>query len=349
VVLAGYLLIPVVLIYAVTLWLTPLYHVRYLFTYAPPMSLLLAAALRYAAKRHRLVGNTALVALFLLNGWSLVQFWSAPAFQADDHRAAVAAVAQAWRPGDAILVNAGWAYTALQTYWPTALGGVDAATPPPLSPMQRLIDDKSSEEAGRTNGSSPLLAPPVVRTGSVDGAPTLGWGDPNSDFFAMSAVATNKALFALAQNYHRIWHYRIYDTVNDPKGLIRSWFDRDNTLLTETPIPGRDYLRLQLYQTRQPSAAPDGFIPLALNADRFAGDLRLVQAALAPQPVEASSYLYIDSVWQPPVDRTRLPAVVSFSLRLYTTEGHLLAQADETPLLPLQDWPSTYAVTTGSR
>jgi len=342
-VLTGYLLIPIILIYAITLWLTPLYHVRYLFIYAPPLLLLLALALHYAVKRQRVVGSVALIAVIACNSWSLVQFWFAPAFQADDHRAAVALVAAAWRPGDAILVNAGWAYTALRTYWPTVLAGADAATPPPLPPMQRLIDYKASERAERA-GEPP--APTVVRTGSVEGAPTLGWGDPSSDFFAMNAVTANKALFTLAQDSHRIWHYRIYDTVSDPAGLIRTWFDYYNTGLAEMPFPGRDYLLVQLYETAQASStAVNGFVPLDLTADRFAGDLHLVEAALAPQTVEAGSYLYTHLVWQPPVNRTKLPAVVSLSLRLYTAEGHLLAQADETPPLPIQRWPAAYAVT----
>lgn len=341
-VLAGYLLIPIMLIYAVTLWLTPLYHVRYLFTYAPPLLLLLALALHAAAQRQRVAGSVAFIAVIACNSWSLYHFWFTPVFQADDHRAAVAMIAEAWRPGDAILVNAGWAYTALSTYWPTVLVGVDAATPPPLPPIQRLIDYRSS--ADREMADEPP-SPMVVRTGSVEGAPTLGWGDPSSDFFAMSIVTTNKALFTLAQEYRRLWHYRIYDTVSDPAGLIRTWFDYYTTSLGEMPFPGRDYLRVQLYQTAQASTAVAGFTPLDLATDQFAGNLHLAQAVLTAQTVEAGSYLYTHLVWQPPVNRTTLPESVGLSLRLYTADGHLLAQADETPPLPMSSWPAEYAVT----
>lgn len=343
-ILISYLLVPLGLLYAITLWVTPLYHVRYLFIYAPPVILLMAAALLYSSQRHRLLGIAAVLGIVTLHSWSLYNFWFTPAFQTDDHRAAVAGLAQAWRPGDAILVNAGWVYTALRVYWPTTLVGVDAATPPSLQQIQRLIDYRAVPEENATNGTL-QLAPTVVRTGSVEGAPTLGWGDPSSDFFAMSELTTNKALFTLAQAHSRIWHYRLYDTVSDPLGLIRTWFDYYNMLLAETPIAGRDYLRIQLYQTAQGTAAATALIPFALPDTYFAGNLRLERAALAPATVEAGNYLYTQLVWQLPVDRAQLPPVVSFSLRLYTAEGHLLAQADETPPLPLAVWPADYTVT----
>jgi len=335
-IVATYVLVPMGALYAITWWITPLYHVRYLFTYAPPLLILLAAAIFAIGKHQRSVAGAIMLALLVLNGWSLYRFWFTPVFQTDDQRAAVAQVAQAWRPGDAILVNAGWVYTALTTYWPTDLVGVDAALPPPLPHIDRLIDYRPS--------SAP--APPgpiVVRTGSVDGAPSLGWGDPSSDFFAMSALATDKALLTLSQQVERIWHYRLYDTVSDPTGLIRTWLAEHADLRAETPIPGRDYLRVQLYQTHQ-APTPSGLVRLDLPPTRFAGDLQLQQAALTAQTVAAGEYLYANLVWQPPTDRTQLPAVVSFSLRLYAPTGHLLAQADETPL-PVQAWPATYAFT----
>ncbi len=340
-ILAAYVLVPIGLIYAITDWLTPLYHVRYLFTYAPPLLILLAAAILALHKRQRNLGRVIVIGLLLLNGWSLYRFWFTPAFQSDDHRAAVAQIAQAWRPGDAILVNAGWVYTALTTYWPIDLVGVDAALPPPLPHVDRLIDYRPPQD--RSLAAAPL-GPTVVRTGSVDGAPGLGWGDPSSDFFAMRALATDKALLSLAQHFGRIWHYRLYDTVNDPTGLIRTWLGDHTSLLTETPIPGRDYLRVELYQTKQAPTTPNGLTELALPAHRFAGDLQLQQVALSSQTVVAGEYLYANLVWQPPTDRRQLPAVVSFSLRLYSAAGHLLAQADETPL-PIQAWPAAYAFT----
>ncbi|MCE7982600.1 MAG: hypothetical protein DYG89_15555 [Caldilinea sp. CFX5] len=340
-VLAGYLLIPLLMLVTITLWVTPLYHVRYLFTYGSPLLLLLATALLVSCKRQRLLGAVATVALLVVHGWSLSNFWFAPTWQDDDHRGAVAQVAQGWRPGDAILVNAGWVYTALTTYWPTTLVGVDAAVPPPLGPLVRLIDYPAFAQSA-TPGAASRQNPVVVRTGSVDGAPSLGWGDPTSDFFAIRATDTNLALFAVARQYQRLWHYRLYDTVNDPQGVIRTWFDTYNTLLSETPIPGRDYLRIQLYQSGQ--AVPDqGWTALPLQQDRFVGDLRLQEAALITPTVAAGSYLYVKLTWQPPVNRATLPSVISFSLRLSTADGQPLAQADETPTIPVQAWPTGYS------
>ncbi len=336
-ILVGYLLVPIGLIYAITWWWTPLYHVRYLFTYAPPLLILLAAALLGIYQRWRSLGIGLAVVLVALNGWSLYRFWFMPAFQSDDHRTAVAQLATDWRPGDAILVNAGWVYPALTTYWPTDLVGVDAALPPPLARVQRLIDY-------RADTAAMLPVPAIIRTGSVEGASTLGWGDPSSDFFAMSAIATNKALLTLSQHVSRIWHYRLYDTVSDPTGLIRTWFDEHTTLRAETPIPGRDYLRVQLYQTQPQPTLPNGLTGLPLPPVHFAGDLTLARAAISPQPIAAGEYLYTNLVWQPPTDRVHLPAAIGFSLRLYRADGILVTQQDETSR-PLQDWAAEYNVT----
>lgn len=340
-VLTGYLLIPLVALVAITLWVTPLYHVRYLFIYGAPLLLLLATALLVMHKRQRVLGAIATVALLIVHGWSLYNFWLAPPLQDDDHRNAVAQLAHAWRPGDAIVVNAGWVYTVLTTYWPTTLAGVDAAVPPALGSIVRLIDYPAYAQQGETSQQSPQQNPVVVRTGSVDGAPNLGWGDPTSDFFAISAADSNLALFAVARQSQRLWHYRLYDTVNDPQGVIRAWFDTNNTLLNDRPISGRDYLQIQLYQSGQ--AMPDqSWTALPLQQDRFVGDLRLQEAALLTPTVAAGSYLYAKLTWQPPVNRAVLPPVISFSLRLSTADGQPLAQADETPTLAVQAWPTGY-------
>lgn len=339
-ILIAYLLIPLVVILAVTLWVTPLYHVRYLFTYAPVMVLLLAMAVAYLFRQQHLFGVGGLIAFLLLNAWSLYNFWYTPAFSADDHRAAVAQVAQAWRPGDVLLVNAGWVYTALTTYWPTELVGVDAAQPPALEEFIRIVDYPTNQQ--QQPQPETRARPIAVRTGSVDGAPSLGWGDPASDFFAMSKAATTDGLTTLAQHYQRIWHYRLYDTVNDPQGFIRTWLETNTTRVTETPISGRDYLRVQLYQSTEAHTSAGEWRPLLPQPIRFAGALQLQEAALSSPTAVAGTYLYTQLTWQPPVDRASLPATISFSLRLYTDEGHLLAQADETPMPPVATWPTPY-------
>lgn len=344
-ILLAYLLVPFALITLITLAGTPLYHVRYLFTYAPPVMLLLATAITSICRRQRWLGSLLLFAVLLLNGWSLYQFWFMPAFRTDDHRSAVTQVAAAWRPGDAILVNAGWVYTALTTYWPTDLVGVDAANPPPLDQIIRLGDDQALWPQKPQPETVSAAAPWVVRTGSVDGASSLGWGDPASDFFAMSATTTANALTTLAQHANRLWHYRLYDTVSDPQGFIRTWLEAHNTLLAETAIPGRDYLRLQLYQNTSLPTAPVAWRPLPLPPAKFTGELQLQQVAVITPTVAAGTYLYTQLTWQPPVERGNLPPVLSFSLRLYTEDGYLLAQADETPRQPVAAWSRPYVYT----
>lgn len=341
----AYLFVPIAMITLLTLAGTPLYHVRYLFTYAPPVLLLLAMALLALKSWQRFLGNFALIIVLGVNGWSLAQFWFAPSFRTDDHRSAVAQVATAWRPGDAILVNAGWVYTALTTYWPTELVGVDAATPPPLHQLIRLADDQIRWSPETKAATASLTTPLAVRTGSVDGAPALGWGDQASDFFAMSRTATTDALDTLAQQVNRLWHYRLYDTVNDPQGVIRSWLETHNTLVTETPIPGRDYLRIQLYQNKQAPTAAVAWTALPLPLAHFTGDLTLQQVAVSTPTVTAGAYFYPQLTWQPPAARALLPAMLSFSLRLYTEDGHLLAQADETPQQPVTAWSTPYVYT----
>ena len=73
---------------------------------------------------------------------ALRAFWSDPVYEQADHRAAVRTLAAGWRPGDLILVNAGWVWTPLHVYWPTAADGTRwaSAAPPPLAPRQRLLD-----------------------------------------------------------------------------------------------------------------------------------------------------------------------------------------------------------------
>ena len=96
----------------------------------------------------------------------------------------------------------------------------------------------------------------LVRSGSVDGAASLGWGSPASDFFAISTAATEEALAAVAQRHPRLWHYRLYDTVSDPQGVIRTWLDQHATLVQEQTIPGRDFGALQLFALQPLTATP---------------------------------------------------------------------------------------------
>lgn len=325
-----YLFVPTALLYLLTYFLTPLYHVRYLFTYAPPLLLLVAAGLTAVGRRQPWLAVVIGCALLTINGMSLQRFWFDPLYRSDDHRAAVAQLAKEWRPGDLILVNAGWAYPALETYWPTTMSAVTAALPPPLSPPARLLDYAQVVPSPTT----PLL----VRSGSIDGPASLGWGDPASDFFAIDSLTTAEALLALSQQYARLWHYRLYDTVSDPKGQMRTWLATNGEELLNQAIPGRDYLALQLYRSHHaPALATAGAV--MVDAGHFADALQLTAVQLITTPIAAGQTLYLHSEWQR--FAADLPATVSFSLRLYSPEGFLVAQQDETPRQPAAAWPTT--------
>ena len=107
---------PLALILLISL-VTPLYHVRYLFTYSPPFYVVMAAGLMWLLRRSKVAFAVALVVWLAAAGVTLHAYWHDPAYRADDHRAAVRYVREHWRPGDVVLVNAGWPYTALTTYW----------------------------------------------------------------------------------------------------------------------------------------------------------------------------------------------------------------------------------------
>ena len=168
--------------------LTPLYHVRYLFTYSPPFSILLALGLTTLARWRRPAGQwlAAGAALALLAGCalSLRAFWTDPVYAADDLRSATRELAERWRPGDAILANAGYTYPALLTYWPG-----------PVAWHGRLSDytQDVATEADFSRGAV------ILQTGHVDGDPDLGWGDPRSDFYALPADVMQEKLAEVAK------------------------------------------------------------------------------------------------------------------------------------------------------
>ncbi|MCC9075736.1 hypothetical protein FKZ61_006390 [Litorilinea aerophila] len=329
-ILPAYVLVPPTLILLISLTVTPLYHVRYLFTYAPPFALMAAAAILALGRRSQLLETTVAALLVVASGWSLHQFWQNPRYHSDDHRQAVADLAQAWRPGDVILVNAGWAYTALTTYWPAQWTDPAHSLPPPLGPLQRLTDYAK----GVPPRPERRQTVPLVRTGSVDGSPQLGWGSPTSDFFAMDAQETEAALEQLASHYRRIWHYRIYDTVSDPNGLIRTWLADHGRLLLDQAYPGRDYLRLQLFETEGTAAPTD---PAIADGVTFGDPLRLIQH-WQPQEQAAGSWLYVALDW---ARTTEPPGDLAMSLRLYDAQDELWAQQDQGPLPPVAEWPAT--------
>ena len=94
----------------------------------------------------------------------------------------------------------------LTTYWPQELIGVDALFLPQIEQLQSIDGYKKP-----TTSDADFALPTVLRSGSVGGPATLGWGDPASDFFAMSTGDTARALQTIASSAQRLWHYRLYD------------------------------------------------------------------------------------------------------------------------------------------
>lgn len=338
---------PILLIYLITALGPPIYHVRYLFLFAPLFLLLVArglvAAWQHSRSRYAAMPITVTNALLILNGLALQQLWHAPAHQADDHRAAVAALAQRWRPTDLILVNAGWTYTALNTYWPGALNNATQSLPPQLAPRQRI--------AQISGGSGPPNQPQILYTGTIDGTPNLGWGSPTSDFYALPQSDAEQTLTALAQCHPRIWHYRLYDTNSDPSGSIRAWLDQNTTLLSDQLFAGPASLRVQLFETAaQPldtaqTSTADPQQPINMT---FGHALSLDYAQLQPQ-IAAGETLYITSFWMPLPDLATLPADLRFSLRLYhpndtSPGGDLITQLDQPALPPTSAWTERSAI-----
>lgn len=335
--LLGVTFLPLLAIYLLGQFLTPLYHVRYFFIYATPALLLLATGI-HALWRWRWLSVLMLAAAIAVSSWGLAEFWGNPLYRADDHRAAVADLAANWRPGDLILVNAGWVYTALTIYWPTELNGVDSSLPPPIERIVRLTDytNKSNEDSSLDHAQP--AGPLVLQAGSVDGPASLGWGSPQSDFYAMDRAQAAAALAQVAQHHPRIWHYRLYDTVNDPEGFIRNWLAQNSQLLLDQAYPGRDFLRLQLYETKgatpmDPARQADGI--------EFDSALRL-DGHTAPAEAVAGQQLYVDLYWTALPGLARLADELHMSLRLYTDDGDDLAmpvaQSDSAPRPPTSKW-----------
>jgi hypothetical protein len=324
---------PLAMMFLVSLVGPPVYHVRYVDTYEPIFIVLVSALL---ARLRLYVAAPLLIAYTVVSALSLQAMWTQPHYAADDHRSAVAMLAEQWRPGDAILVNAGWAYTALAVYWPAELPSPSSARPPAIHRFARLTLD-AVDRAALYDLLFSFTAPVVYRTGSVDGDPNLGWGLPESDFFTISAEETTAALTQLAAQYPRVWHYRIYDTVSDPNATIRQWLEETTTLEFQQPIPGRDFLLLERYRT----AAPPVMQNTAAPAIRIAGTTVQLLGYDFTQEIAAGETLYTGLTWDfsPVIENEAVPPI-ALSLRLYDQQGTMLAQQDSA-LLTGSGSPST--------
>ncbi|MBC7223796.1 MAG: glycosyltransferase family 39 protein, partial [Anaerolineae bacterium] len=312
--LGGYVAFPLAVIYAAS-YATPLFHPRYLFTYAPPFSILLAAGLTRLRRWGRWLQVAVLVALLGGYAWSAWRFATLPDYRADDHRGAVRYLEARLAPGDAVLVNAGYAYTALEVYRqePVAWRGRLVAYPQKPTPAEGWV---------------------LLQTGSIGGAPTLGWGDPRSDFYPMDAAAARAALEEVFRRHPRVWVYRCYDTVTDPQGLIRGWLEEMGTRFDDQVFAGASNLRVQGYLSRlwrEERVGP--------GSSLFGGALRLLEASARAEE-GARRRVWVTLTWQK-VDA--IPEEWAVSVRLYDGEGHRIAQADGVPGGPLHS-PQRWAV-----
>lgn len=333
--LGGHAFLPVLLIYLAS-FLTPLYHVRYVFTYSPPFFPVVAGGLSWLWQRWRPVAWLSLAVIAVFSGFSLYAYHADPRYASDDHRAATRFLEERWRPGDAILVNAGYAYTALLTYW----DGDDLAW------RGRLA------EINEVDGTAMGMEGPVVfQTGTVDGDPGLGWGDATSDFYAMSWAETAASLERLFAGFDRVWVYRIYDTVTDPEGRIRTWLEEHGTQFEDRLFQGEASLRVQGYLTgRDPLATIDlgqGALYDEASAEELAnGSLQLAGRSALPPDVPVGGALDLALAWRvmaSPTDQEPDSGGewILFA-GLYDGLGRRWAQVDERVLgsqLPVSAWP----------
>jgi hypothetical protein len=315
---------PLVLIQLASL-LSPLYHVRYLFTYAPPFYILVAAGLVWLARRARLLAVAGVLALLGGSAFSIHQFHTNPRYAADDLRGAVGFIAQRWQPGDAILINAGYAYPGFLHYYPYPIAG-----------KIRLVD---YQEPAVTQQHQPLL----LLTGTIDGDPDLGWGRPDSDFYATTEVETTAALSRVVQTHPRLWMLRIYDTVTDPDGVIRRWLPANMVPFEDRSFAGQSFPRVQGFVSPvQPSCLPGTLVMLDAGITLLGWQV--------PATASAGTHLDVVLCWQVTSSSVAESPPYAVSLKLWGKRGqgsqeevYLAAQQDEWPvggLLHTPDWPA---------
>ncbi len=285
---------PVLLILLVSVLFTPLYHVRYLNLYSVAFPVLVAAGLLYVAGRndehakHNTQNATArliisiLLLLILLGGSAIsLRNYHQNRFayeSADDLRGAVRLIYERMGPKDAVLINAGYLYPAFTTYWPDEIGWLGR------------LSEYSSE-------SWPDEGPLVVMTGHVDGDADIGWGDPDSDFYAISSATTAERLEQLFDEADAVWVLRGYDTVNDPTGFIRSWLERhaENTL--DQVFPGQTFVRVQAWRA---SEKPRSEMPATAQPvqTRFGDGIELLGYEISPAQPMAGEPIRLALHWR---------------------------------------------------
>ncbi len=304
--LAGHTLLPILLIYLFSL-IVPLFHVRYVFTYSPPFYLLLAVGLSQLPRK-------SLVALSLLlilgaSAYSIYNFHFDPLYVSDDHRGAVEYLEERLRSKDAVLINAGYAYPTFLYYYEG-----------PIAWRGRLVNYQDVADMGE--GTM------VLQTGSIGGQATLGWGNPNSDFYATTEEETARSLEEVFSRHPRVWVFRIYDTVTDPEGFMRRWLEEHGRKFEDQLFAGQSFMRVQGFLTHADSiyGIPDLPHPVGVG---LGGKVRLEGFEAGAAPLRAGGALDLALYWRA---TQRLDIDYHVVLYLVDAEGEVLAQTDEMPL-----------------
>jgi 4-amino-4-deoxy-L-arabinose transferase-like glycosyltransferase len=301
--LCGYTFAPVFAIYLLSLRI-PLFHVRYVFTYSPPFYILLAVGLMRLGRRWRAALPMAAGIITVACGYSIYMFHSSPLYAADDHRDAVNYIEERMAPGDAVLINAGYAYPPFLYYFDGEVAW-----------RGRLVDYQPDEVMGQ--------GVVLLQTGTIGGDERLGWGDPASDFYATTEIETAEALERVFAQHPRVWVYRIYDTVTDPQGFIRSWLDDHGRLIGDEGFHGESYMRVQCYLTATEPEYDATPVYRSLEIDAIPG-LELV-AYEAPAMVRQGEELPLTLSWRS--DR-ELDAGLDLRLSLALEEGLRVAEVE---------------------
>jgi uncharacterized membrane protein len=335
--LVAYTFGPLALIYLVSL-IVPLYHVRYLLTYSPPFYILLGSGLAWLARRARPIAIIAAVIMLVGATFSIREHHTNPRSAADDFQAAVNFIGERWRPGDVVLINAGYAYTGFLYYYDR-----------PITGPVRLVDYQPADDPGAPWRDRPLL----LTTGTIGGEPRLGWSDPDSDFYATTQSETAAALTRLTQAFPRVWMLRIYDTVTDPDGFIREWLVANTTPFEDQPFSGESSMRVQGFMsTNQPLPPHSTPVDLEGGIILLGREMRSAAGQPAGGPLDVVLWWGVEAPATPDAQSATTPYAVS--LKLWGTAGHeaessvyLAAQEDEWPvgsLLLTTDWPPGRAI-----
>jgi len=304
--LAGHTLLSTLLIYLFSL-IVPLFHIRYVFTYSPPFYLLLAVGLARLPRKHLAI----LSLLFILGGsaYSIYNFHVDPHYASDDHRGAVEYLEERLRLGDAVLINAGYAYPAILYYYEG-----------PIAWRGRLVNYQDVVDRGEGTA--------VLQTGSIGGQATLGWGNPNSDFYATTEEETARSLEELFSRHPRLWVFRIYDTVTDPQGFIRKWLEVHGRKFEDQLFAGQSFMRVQGFLAHPGPIYEVPDLPHPVGVE-LGGRMRLEGYEDGAAPVRAGEALDLALYWRP---IKRLDIDYHVVLYLVDSKGEVVTQVDEMPL-----------------